>query len=137
MSPEKQQIIDSKTGEIIVSRPAIALRPPDPKSVKKIGDVAGANPPAINLRDHPELHGMELQVVDVHFTSGDTGGKKTTYMVAAAYIVRPGAKATPDDFRIVLTGADNVMGRVMEAFSNNALPVSGILRKAGRAWFLD
>lgn len=134
---ERVQIIDRTTGEAIVVRERGALTPPDPKALTPIAKAAGANPPAINLRDHPEFHGMEMQVVDVQFRSGEIGGRKTTFMLAACYVVKPGAKATQDDYRVVLTGADNVMARVMEAVATNALPIKGTLRKAGRAWFLD
>lgn len=131
------QIVDARTGEVIVLKQEANFQPPDPRTVSDVNKVVGKNPPAINLRDHPEFAGMEITVMDVRFTGGDIGGKKTTYMVAACFITAPGRKATQEDFRVVITGADNVMQRIAAAYAQGALPIKGTLRKAGRAWFLD
>lgn len=137
MANDQRQIIDSRTNEQIVVHEPSALKPPDPKTVSDINAVAGSNPPAVNLRDHPEFNGKEFTVVDVRFTSGETGGKKTTYMVAAGYLCNKGEKPSEKNFVVLLTGSSNVLTRVMQAFSQNALPVKGTLRLGGKAWFLD
>lgn len=136
-APAKNQIVDARTGEVILIKDQTDFQPPDPRTVSDVNKVVGKNPPKANLRDHPEYSGMEITIMDVRFTGGDIGGKKTTFMVAPAYITVPGRKATQEDFRMLITGSDNVIGRVAAAFAKGALPIKGTLRLSGRAWFLD
>lgn len=128
---------DPKTGEVIVFKAPVAITPPKRNTLTDINKVAGKNPAAINLRDHPEFAGMELIVADVRLTSGEISGHKTNYAIIACFLVTPGKEPTKDDFRMLITGADNVYDRVVEAVLANALPISGTLRHSGRAWFLD
>lgn len=109
--------VDPRTGEVITAGGKFDItKPPDPKTVSDINTVAGKNPRAVNLRDHPELDGMELYVGDVKFGSGDIGGKHTTYCVMAGFVCAPGKKPTEADAVMIITGADNIYSRIAQAY---------------------
>jgi len=140
----KTQVVDAETGEITIVRGARkAFAIPDPKTITPIDQVAGKNPAAVNLRDHPEFNGMEVIVMDARFSDSTLGGKKGTYLVAACYVVAPGATPKEDNFTIIMTGSENVQGRIADALliaeesGGTPFPLKGTLRNAGRAWFLD
>ena len=142
MSDAKQEIsntkVDPRTGKAIVIRtPESMVTPPSEKSISPIDQVVGKNPPVQSLRYHPEWAGMQITVTDVTFGDGMIGDKKTEYMMAACFITAPGAKATPENFVLLRTGADNVYQRVSAAWAQGALPIRGTLRLAGRKWLLD
>lgn len=111
-------------------------------TVTPVQDVAGANPPKLNLKDHPEINGYTLIVNRVSLREGDS--KMGPWILCDAYIVPP----TVDIFSLepteqeqylytFMSGAENVLDRVMKAASIQALPMSGTLRNEGQAWFLD
>jgi hypothetical protein len=140
----KTEIVNQDTGEITVVRGARkAFAIPDPKTITPINEVAGKNPAAVNLRDHPEFNGMEAIVMDARFNDSTLGGKKGTYLVAACYIVSPGSAPKEENFTIIMTGSENVQGRIADALliaeeqGGSPFPLKGTLRNAGRAWFLD
>ena len=130
--------LDPISGKMIMFKTAEQMAtPPDMQAVSKISQVAGANPPVANLRDHPEWAGMDCYITEVHFGEGEQNGKQSDYFVATAFICAPGQKPKPDNFVLLRTGAGNIYNRIAEAFVKNALPIKGTLRKGGRAWFLD
>lgn len=134
----KQTVVDSRTGAVIPVNTGISkMVPPDMKAITPIDKVAGKNPAAANLRDHPEFSGMQCTIVDAKFGSGDIGGKSTAFVVIACFLHAVGAKPKEEDARVLITGSDNVYARVATAYAQSAFPISGVLRKSGRAWFLD
>lgn len=144
-SKKNNQIVNQETGEIVVVRGVSAktMAPPKRAEVTPIEAIAGKNPPAINLRDHPELSGMEVTIMDSRFQESTLGGKKGSYVIAACYVTAPGVQAEAKDFMILMTGSENVQGRIAEAImaaeGGSPYPISGTLRcsAGGRAWFLD
>lgn len=106
--------------------------PPDPRSVTPIKSIAGHNPAAMNLRDHPELDGMKIIVESARMADGET----KPYVILKAWVY-VGDAPEADNACVVVTGSENIVERMLLAISNDALPVSGTLRKSGRAWFLD
>lgn len=129
--------VDPTTGEVLPSTETNLSIIPDPKTVTSINKVAGKNPLAINLRDHPEFSGKEFLCVAARFSDGDIGGKKTNFIIAAGFVYTQGQKPTAENAVILITGSSNVYNRLAEAASKNTLPVVGTLRLGGRAWFLD
>lgn len=109
----------------------------DRAAVSNINDVAGRNPAAFNLRDHPEFSGMEMYVQDATFKQGVIDGNTTTYVLATVRICAPGADPNSVEPGIIMTGSSNIFDRIVAAMQANALPIKGLLRKSGRAWFLD
>lgn len=134
---EVKQLTDARTGALIRVSPAQALTPPDLKTVKRVDAVAGKNPAAANLRDHPEFSGMEFYVTDAKFGTGDISGRSTAFVVMLGYLVKAGDKPKEDNLVTIITGADNVYARIAQAYVKEAFPIVGTLRKSGRAWFLD
>lgn len=116
---------------------AAAIAKVDRKTVSRINDVAGKNPLAFNLRDHPEFSGMDIYVMDATFKQGTLDGNQTTYVLATVRICAPGADPNEVEPGIMMTGSSNVFDRIVAAMQANALPVVGTLRKSGRAWFID
>lgn len=137
---------DKTTGEVfpndggtpfpLVVKPS-PLVPPDLKTVTNVSQVAGKNPPACNLRDHDELSGMDVYIVDCAFGSGDQNGRPSPFVVIKGFVTSPGKAPTEENAMVIVTGADNVYQRVALAFADHMLPIRGTLRKSGRAWFLD
>lgn len=105
--------------------------------VSDINKVAGKNPVAFNLRDHPEFSGMDCYVTGAELHSGTLDGNMTTYVVAGVRICGPGGDPNKVEPGIMMTGSSNVFDRIVAAMEANAFPVKGTLRKSGRAWFLD
>lgn len=140
---KKTEIVNQETGEITVVRgvSARAMRPPKSKEVTTISDIAGKNPAAVNLRDHPEFSGMDIYIMDARFSESTLGGKKGSYLVAACYVTASGAEPKEENFLIIMTGSENVQGRVADAMlaagDGSCFPIKGTLRNSGRAWFLD
>lgn len=140
----KAQAVNQQTGEITVvrgSRSQFAL--PKNSTVTPIETVAGKNPPASNLRDHPELNGMDVVIMANRFQDSTLGGKKGTYAIMACFVSAPGVEPKEEDFRILMTGSENVQGRLADAElaagDGSPYPLRGRLRLSpgGRAWFLD
>lgn len=125
---------DPKTGEIVPAR----LLPPPLKTITSIARVSGKNIQKLNLRDHPELSGMNIIVTEARFNpEGSAEYGNRPYVVMLAFVFQQGREATPDDARMIVTGADNLYWRMQDAVAAKALPISGVLRKSGRAWFID
>ena len=143
MSEEKSLTkVDPRTGLVItVKAPIEKVRPPDPKSLSLIGQIAGPNPNVVNLRDHPEYAGMDLVTTDdassITFGEGEQNGRKSSYLMMVCWITPPGQKPEQGKAIVLRTGAGNVYDRVAEAWVKGAFPIKGTLRKGGRAWFLD
>lgn len=127
--------VDQTTGEIIEYRePVTALEVPDMKTVTAVQDVAGKNPPGVNLRDHPEYHGQNFICTKARIASGESG----EYIIATGFVFPDGIKPTAENHAVTLiTGSDNVYSRIVAAMEKNAFPIMGKLRRASRAWFLD
>jgi hypothetical protein len=108
--------------------------PPALATVSPLKAVAGENPSAVNLKDHPDLSGKSLVIVGCQFKEGDMG----EYVLIACYVVDgPDVQPTEKDFTLVMTGSENVLNRLAIANQEHAFPVVGTLRQVGRAWFLD
>lgn len=140
----KPQIVDPSTGEIVqVKISKSVFKPPKAGAVTPIDQVAGKNPPAVNLKDHPEFSGMELTIMDAKWKKSTLGGHLDTYLLLACFITTPGTQPKESDYVILMTGAENVQARIadaeMAAGEGSPYPLKGILRasKGGRAWFLD
>jgi hypothetical protein len=139
------QTVDPQTGEIIVARGTkrAMMKIPKREEITPLDKVAGKNPPAINLRDHPELAGKELVIMDAKFLPSTLGGKLDTYLLMACFVTAPGQDPKEEDFVIIMTGSENVQGRVadaeMAAGEGSPYPLRATLRcsQGGRAWFLD
>jgi hypothetical protein len=134
---QQREIVDARTGAIVEVRGINTLTPPDMKSVSRIDKVAGKNPAAANLRDHPEFSGMELVAVDAKFGSGEISGRSTAFVVIAGFLFKPGDKPSAENAVTLITGADNVYARLAMAYSTDSFPIAGTLRKSGKAWFID
>ena len=139
------QIVNNTTGEIVMVRGASAknMKPPKRKDVTSIDSVAGKNPPAVNLKDHPEFSGREIIIMEAKFKASTLGGDNKSYVLLACYMPAPGKEATDQDFVIIITGSENVQARIADAEisagEGSPYPITGTLRtsKGGRAWFLD
>lgn len=128
---------DPNTGEVAVTIRVNAPPIPTKEAVTPIGRIVGDNPTAINLRDHKELSGKKIVVVSAHFNDGSNTEYDKPFVAMKAFICEPDADPTPDDYRIVITGADNVFERLAAVSAENGFPISGLLRNSGRAWFID
>lgn len=126
--------VNPKTGEIIPAR----FMPPSKEAVTKVARVAGKNIEKLNLRDHPELSGMNIVVSEARVNAeGSAEYGNRPFVVMVAWVYPQGREPEPDDIRMVVTGADNIYFRMLEVIEQKAFPVSGVLRKSGRAWFID
>lgn len=111
--------------------PAVIL-PPKAETITKISDVAGRNPPSFNLRDHPELDGLNIIIISARIAEGET----RDYVVMRAFLYA-GDTPTPENLCVMITGAENIVEKLTIVIEQNAFPTSGKLRKSGRAWFID
>jgi len=113
---------------------------PDMKQVSTVRQVAGKNAPAVNLKDHPEFDGQTLLAVRGRWNSGETS-TFGPYVIVDGFIYPKGTKLTEKnaaDYAVTLmTGSGNVYDRMLQCITDNAFPVSGDLRRGGRAWFVD
>ena len=126
--------VDQSTGEIITYRePVTGLTIPDMKTVKPVQEVAGKNPAGVNLRDHPEYDGLIFVCQRARIASGESG----EFIIATGFVFPETVQPTMDHAVTLITGSDNVYNRIVAAMEQNAFPISGKLRKGGRAWFLD
>ncbi len=126
--------IDPKTGEIVPAR----FLPPAKETITRVARVAGRNIEKINLRDHPELSGMNILISEARVNAeGSAEYGNRPFVVMAAWVFPQNREPEPDDVRMVVTGADNIFFRMLEVIEQKAFPVSGVLRKSGRAWFID
>lgn len=136
MADSKQTVV-SPDGSVVPYVKHVEIEKIDMKRVSNINAVAGKNPMAVNLRDHPEFAGMDLYVQDVTFHEGTGDGKKTLFLVASGRICAPGGDPNKVEPMVLITGASNVFDRIAYASAQGAFPIKGTLRKSGRAWFLD
>lgn len=140
----KPAIVNKNTGEIIVAQGTRReLNPPKLKQVTAIKEVAGENPLAINLKDHPELNGQHIIIVETKWKPSTLGGHLNTFVLFGAYVCAPGEEPKKEQYQLFMTGAENVQGRLadaeMQAGEGSPYPLSATLRcsKGGQAWFLD
>ena len=125
-------------GRVLSMRMIEPVAIPDMSTVTEVSDALGNNPVMVNLRDHPEFAGMKLVVGRATFTNGLIDGRVTDFVIIEGFIMPPSQKQPTDENRILLsTGAGNVYTRCAQAFTANLFPFAGLLRHAGRAWFLD
>lgn len=127
---------DSKSAQTKAVVPA-RFMPPAMSSVTPVQKVSGQNTAKVNLRDNPELNGMTIIVTDARLNAEGSAEYAQPYLVAKCFIFPPSREATPEDARVLVTGSGNVYERLLDCKMNNAFPISGTLRKSGRAWFLD
>lgn len=108
------------------------IKPPAMATITPVNKVLGDQPPAWNLRDHPELDGMQFIITKFKVSKGDQGD----YLIMDGYRLPAGIdEPRPEDRLIVITGSSNVLERVLPTVDQ--LPVMGKFRKSGRAWFFD
>lgn len=125
-------------GEVISLKRATPLSIPDMATVTPISNVAGNNLPMVNFRDNKQYAGMKIIVESAVFTSGIQDSRVSDYVILRGFIYPPGQAApTMDNAVLIGTGSGNIYDRIAEAKMNNSFPVSGMLRNAGRAWFID
>lgn len=130
----EKSVANPKTGEIIPAR----FLPPAKEAITKIARVAGKNIEKLNLRDHPELNGHNIIISEARVNAeGSAEYGNRPFVVMVAWVFQQGREPEPDDVRMVVTGSDNIYFRVLDAINAKALPISGVLRKSGRAWFID
>jgi hypothetical protein len=127
------QTYDPQTGEV-VGKGAIQQWYQRPLgSTTPIKTLLGERPPVKNLRDHPEFNGKKVVICNVDFHSGEFGD----FVIAGVIPLDENDK--PDFPVIIMTGSEDIMGRLMalEATIKAGNAVTGTLRQAGRAWFID
>jgi hypothetical protein len=93
----------------------------------------GERPPVKNLRDHPEFNGKKIAICNVSFHNGEFGD----FVIAG---VIPFDENDKQEYPvIIMTGSEDIFGRLMalEGEINSGHTVTGTLRQAGRAWFID
>jgi hypothetical protein len=144
MASKSKQLVNVKTGEVIdVRGTRRTITPPNIKQVTPINQVAGKNPIAINLKDHPELSGQHVIIVETSWKPSTLGGHLKTFVLFGAYVCPPDTQPTEDQYQLFMTGAENVQARLadaeMQAGEGSPYPLSATLRcsKGGQAWFLD
>ena len=131
------QKADPKTGEIITISPKYQF--PAEAAVTPVQKVSGKNILHINLRDHPELNDLHIVIAAAGFNmDGSPEYNSKPYCTLICW-VWPKTREVDmvADLRSISTGAGNVFDRTLDAQNANAFPISGTLRKSGRAWFLD
>jgi hypothetical protein len=135
-----KKIADPNTGEVTiiqVPRASTVAKLPDMKNLKSVREVAGKNPPAVNLRDHPEFNGLNCIMGDGKINPGEEGD----YYIGVCFIFPDSVtldEENKDDYAFTLmTGSSNILDRYITAKESGSLPMIGTFRKAGRAWFLD
>lgn len=129
---------DLQPGEIEIPESEYRFPIPTPKDVKPVSEVAGRNPTAYNLKDHPELKGKDFICMEIVWQTGTIDGKETDYLLAYGYILGHDEKMpSPDGLSVIITGSENIKARLSIAQKNNGLPCRGQLRNEGRAWFYD
>lgn len=107
-------------------------------NVPQVSDLGGARPPVLNLKDHPELDGQKIAILDYRVKEGsfrDETGKIRDYLFIAALLVNGDNKIPV----MLMTGAEDIYNRVMQLADviQSGQPVMGTLSKRGRAWFID
>lgn len=108
-------------------------------------EVSGKNPPKFNLKEHPEVNGYTLLVLGGEFRESEKYDNKNGFYFIGAALVYPSnvdIKSLTIDERksyavTLMTGADNVVTRLYDAYKLGRFPVAGTLRAEGDAWFLD
>jgi hypothetical protein len=130
---------------LAIPKPPEMLAVPSSRDVTDVDRVVGRNIVAMNLRDHAELSGMDFIACTYKFKEGvsDTG-MKTVYLLIGGFLL-PHDRKEPrqDDLALIMTGAENVIARIVAADQAGQLSVEnkkfirGTFRKSGRAWFFD
>jgi hypothetical protein len=146
MASKTKNPVEEET-PVIPKRSIIPARPrlPDPATVTPLRKIAGTNPQPTNLKDHPELDGRVIVINDCKV---NPEGEYGPFCILDVWLLPKEKKAedlakmkatdfTEEDHTVIITGAGNLYSRVTLALSEDALPISGTLRKSGRAWFLD
>lgn len=129
--------VDPETGEIVESSNGSSWSPPSLKNARRVKDVAGELPQYINLKDHPELSGVEIAIVSV---SDPVPGDLGDYVKIACYPLKDGEPGKPI---VIVTGAENVLNRALaiQGEASPETPVIGTLREVGNAtrtaWLLE
>ncbi len=131
--------VNPETGEVTqvieYREKSAPLAIPDMKTVNTVQQVAGKNPPGVNLKDHPEYDGLNFIVIRARIATGSEGN---SFIIATGFIHPANVTPTIEDHAVTLiTGAGNVFERIVYAMEQNAFPIAGTLRRGGRAWFLD
>lgn len=123
---------------IYIPRKGITL--PKKDQINSAAKVAGKNPPLKNLKDHPEMDGMNVIIGDVTLCQGD----QSNYVMCPAFVFPDSVdpwKLKEEELQdyacTISTGSANFMDRVLIAADQKAFPLAGKLRRGGRAWFLD
>lgn len=108
---------------------------PNFSNAQTIEDLGGARPPLYNLRDHEELSGRKIAIVQVHYNEGEFG----QYAFIAAFFIDPPNSPEKPAPVVLMTGSEDILGRLAQFADviENGTPVIGVLRHSGRAWFLD
>lgn len=137
---------DPLTGEVIYPSHINAIQFPkqfDPRTARKVEDLAGKLPPWMNLKDHPDLDGVSIAIIGVQFMprnpdfADKNSGEIRDYVRLACFILDGEGKAVSP--AVIYTGAEQVVSRVMTVAPEikPETPVVGTLRAAGRAWLLE
>jgi hypothetical protein len=135
-SKDAPQKADPQTGEISLSNYRIA--PPDLSHARTAEEVAGKNIQFINLKDHEEMNGKKVAIVHVEVKEGGGEFANKPYVVLGVWLLDDNDN-TPLEPKVIMTGAENVLARVLaaEEVINEGTPVIGTFRSHGRAWSLD
>lgn len=139
------EIVNVQTGEIRRVPLSIQKRmqPPKPATVTDLKTIAGENPLAVNLKDNPQLAGKQITIKSVVWKSANKDGTGAPYILADAFVTDPGVDPTPENYILLMTGAENIVNRLGDAElateNGSPYPIKGILRLSprGNAWFLD
>lgn len=131
------QNVNLSTGEIINTNFDIE----NIENIPTASEVAGENPPFMNLKDHPELNGQGIIIINADIRNGVLpDGKITEYAICQAFVFPDGVKLTNENKKdyacMISSGSDNFMQRIKSALTVG-FPFRGTLRNVGRAWFID
>lgn len=108
---------------------------PDFTQARTIKELGGTRPPLYNLRDHEELDGRKVAIVQVRYNEGEFG----QYAIIAAFFIDPPNSPDKPAPVVLMTGSEDILGRLAQFADviDNGTPLIGVLRHSGRAWFLD
>lgn len=132
------EIVNAQTGEI--RRVPLGLQkrmqPPKPATVTELKIIAGENPLAVNLKDNPQLAGKQLTIKSVVWKTENRDGTGKPFIVADAFVTEPGIEPTPENYILLMTGAELIVNRLgdaeLAAEGGSPYPVRGILHMSTR-----
>lgn len=108
--------------------------PPNIQNAKTVKEVAGENPTFFNLKDNVWFNNRQIAIIGYQEKTGEYGD----YLLIGAWLMPETEQEEPVPV-VVMTGSENVMGRILAVSSeiSEETPIIGTLRTIGDAWVLD